>query len=147
LPTFSFAIAATAVAALTLLGGAVAPLQWPHERSVVSDHTTALVPDAIGFDEAWLPAEQRSVLLISREARKAKQRERFVTGSLAGQVIAVVLTAMLLDEFDPTPGERFELCDLRWIDHVIYDTSNHLVPLPASASIGVIAPAIRLATA
>jgi hypothetical protein len=80
--------------------------QRPHERPLVAHDALALVPDAVG-------CEQLAILLVPREAGKAEQRERLVTGPFGRQEVAVVSAAVPIDQLDPAAGKAFEGIDPR----------------------------------
>ena len=55
-----------------LLALSVAGQQRAHECPFVAEHTIALVPDAVGFEEVGIGAEPGSVLLVGSEAGEAE---------------------------------------------------------------------------
>lgn len=85
----------------------------------------ALVPDAVGFDKVGIGAEQGTILLVCSEAGKAEQGERLIARTLGRKEVAVMRTAMRIDQFDPPAAEALEGVDLRRIDHVLNNASDH----------------------
>lgn len=85
----------------------------------------ALVTDAVGFEEVGIGAEQGTVLLVGSETREAEQREGLVACTLGRKEVTVVRTAMRIHQLDPPPAETLEGVDLRRIDHVLNDASDH----------------------
>ncbi len=85
----------------------------------------ALVPDAVGFEEVGIGTEQGTVLLVGSEAREAEQGEGPVARAFGRKEVAVMHAAMRIDQPDPLAAEAFEGVDLRRIDHVLNDASDH----------------------
>jgi hypothetical protein len=99
--------------------------QRAHECPLVAQHTIALVPDTVGFKEFRIGAEQGTVLLVSSEAGEAAQGEGLVARTLGRKEVAVMRTAMRIDQLDLPAAEALEGVDLRRIDHVLHYASDH----------------------
>lgn len=102
--------------------------QRAHEGPFVPEHASTLVPDAVGFGEVRICAEQGTVLLIGGEAGEAEQGQGFVARPLGGQEIAMVRATVQIDQLDPPAAEAFKSVDLRGIDHVLNDAGDHASP-------------------
>jgi hypothetical protein len=72
-----------------------------------------------------MDAEQLPVLLVGGQAGKREQGQRAIAGALGRQEIAVVLSAVRVDQVHPPPGEPLEGRGLVGIDHVLHDTGDH----------------------
>src|ERR1700683_4994069 len=68
--------------------------QGPHEGPFVTEHTAAVVPDAVRLDELRIGTEQGTVLLIGAKTGEAEQRQGLVAGPLGREEVAVVHAAM-----------------------------------------------------
>jgi len=107
------------------LPGRLPGKQRAHEGPFVPEYAAALVPDPVRFDEVRVGTEQGAVLLVGSEAWEAEQGEGLVACALGRKEVAVVRTAMRIHQLDPPPAEALEGVDLRRIDHVFNDASDH----------------------
>jgi hypothetical protein len=106
--------------------------QRAHEAPFVAEYAAALVPDAVGFDEVGVGAEQGTVLLVGGEAGEAEQGEGLVARALGWQEVAMVGAAVGIDQVHPPVGEAFEGAGLRRVDYILDDAGDHTVRLVRS---------------
>ena len=112
--------------------------QWSHEAPLVSHDASALIADLVSRDELWVLPEEPTVLLVRGEAGEAKQRKSLVAGALSRKIVAVMRSAMLIDELDPATRELLERNYLCRVDRVVNDTGDHHCPLMS------LAPSLRV---